>query len=123
MGFTLTSTVTNQTNGLQPTFLMNQGFPSYQVPPFINPSVSNGTSVSWWQGAETTHPPTTDNFNFSIQRQLGPNMLLRPPMMAYPALTSRPNYSITIRTILRLLTAFGNIAQSTSVLTATSVRT
>ena len=70
MGFTLTDSISNPNNGIQPLFLLNQGFPAYTAPPFINPSVSNGTTVSWWQGAETTHPPTTDNFNFSIQRQL-----------------------------------------------------
>ena len=43
MGFTLTDSLSNPNNGLQPLFLLNQGFPAYNVPPFINPSVSNGT--------------------------------------------------------------------------------
>jgi hypothetical protein len=55
---------------------MNQGMPPWTAPPFINPSVSNGAAVSWWQGAETTHPPTFDTFNFSIHRQLSSNMLM-----------------------------------------------
>ena len=50
MGFTLTQTFPNQNNGLQPTFLLSQGLPPWTAPPFINPSVSNGSSVSWWQG-------------------------------------------------------------------------
>jgi Carboxypeptidase regulatory-like domain len=118
MGFTLTDTVTNQSNGLQPTFLINQGFPAYQVPPFINPSVSNGTSVSWWQGSETTHPPTTDNFNFSIQRQLGSTTLME---VGYNGVIGTHlqaqllNYS---QDNPALLTAFGSVAQSTAVLTS-----
>ena len=118
MGFTLTDTVTNQTNGLQPTFLLNQGFPSYQVPPFINPSVSNGTSVSWWQGAETTHPPTTDNFNFSIQRQLGPNMLVETAYNGVMGSHLQAQLLDYNQDNPALLTAFGNIAQSTAVLSS-----
>ena len=118
MGFTLTDTVTNQTNGLQPTFLLNQGFPAYQVPPFINPSVSNGTSVSWWQGAETTHPPTTDNFNFSIQRQLGPNMLVETAYNGVMGSHLQAQLLDYNQDNPALLTAFGNIAQSTAVLSS-----
>jgi Carboxypeptidase regulatory-like domain/TonB dependent receptor len=76
MGFTLTDSRSNQSNGLQPLFILSQGYPPYKTPPFIDPSVSNGTTVSWWQGAETTHPPTTDNINFSVQRQLTSSMLV-----------------------------------------------
>ncbi len=53
---------------------MDGGFPPYTAPPFINPSVSNGTNVAWFQGDETTKLPAYDNFNFSIQRQLGGSM-------------------------------------------------
>ena len=76
MGFTLTDSLSNPNNGINPRFILSQGFPAYTVPPFINPSVSNGTSVSWFQGSETTHPPTTDNITFSIQRQIGTSMLV-----------------------------------------------
>jgi hypothetical protein len=76
MGFTLTDSRSNQTNGIQPLFLLDQGFPAWTAPPFINPSVSNGTSVSWFQGQQATRPPETNNFNFSIQRQLSSSMIL-----------------------------------------------
>ena len=48
--------------------------PPWVAPPFINPAVSNGTNVAWFQGDETTKLPAYDNFNFSIQRQLGKAM-------------------------------------------------
>jgi hypothetical protein len=116
MGFTLTDSLSNPNNGISPLFILSQGFPAYTVPPFINPSVSNGTSVSWFQGSETTHPPTTDNFTFSIQRQIGSTMLveggyngvlgshLQGQLLDY----NQDNPSV--------LTEFGNIQQSTAVL-------
>ena len=45
--------------------------PAWTAPPFINPSVSNGTSVAWFQGQEATRLPAFDNIHFSIQRQVG----------------------------------------------------
>ncbi len=119
-GFTLTYSPSNTTNGITPTFILDQGFPSYVVPPFINPSVaniSNGSSaVSWFQGNETTKLPAYDNFNFSIQRQIGNSMVaevsysgvmgehLQTELLDYNQIS--PSY----------LTAFGTVGQSTTVL-------
>ena len=116
MGFTLTDSISNPNNGIQPLFLLNQGFPAYNVPPFINPSVSNGTTVSWWQGAETTHPPTTDNFNFSIQRQLSSNMLLEVGYNGVIGSHLQAQLLDYNQDNPSLLTAFGSIQQSTAVL-------
>lgn len=115
-GFTLTQGFPNQNNGLTPTFKLDQGVPAYNVPPFINPSVSNNTNVAWWQGSEATKPPASDNVNVSVQRQLSGNMVLD------------ASYSMVIGEHLqsqlldynqvnpKYLTAFGTIAQSTAVL-------
>ncbi len=116
MGFTLTDSISNPNNGIQPLFLLNQGFPAYNVPPFINPAVSNGTTVSWWQGAETTHPPTTDNFNFSIQRQLSSNMLVEGGYNGVIGSHLQAQLLDYNQDNPALLTAFGSIAQSTLVL-------
>ncbi len=75
-GFTLTYAPTNGSNGIQPTFILNQGFPAWTPPPFIDPSYSNGDSMPWWQGREATRPPEMLNMNFSVQRQLSPSLLL-----------------------------------------------
>jgi hypothetical protein len=115
-GFTLTDNRSNPNNGIQPLFLLNQGFPSYAVPPFINPAVSNGTTVSWWQGAETTHPPTFDNFNFSIQRQLSKNMVLEASYNGVAGSHLQAQLLDYNQDNPALLTAFGSIAQSTQVL-------
>ena len=115
-GFTLTQTDSTQNTGLTPTFTMDSGFPAYVVPPFINPSVSNGTNVAWFQGDETTKLPAYYNFAFSIQRQIGGSMFaeigysgvmgehLQTELLDYNQIN--PSY----------LTKFGSVAQSTVVL-------
>jgi hypothetical protein len=116
MGFTLTQTFNNQNNGLQPTFLMNNGMPPWTAPPFINPSVSNGASVSWWQGAETTRAPETNNFNFSIQRQLTSSMILEGSYNAVSGAHLQAQLLNYNQDNPSVLTQFGSIAQSTLVL-------
>jgi len=115
-GFTLTQTFSSADSGILPTYTMDQGMPPWTAPPFINPSVSNDTSVAWFQGNETTKLPSADNFNFSIQRQLGSTTVLdvgyngvlgshlQSELLQYNDLN--PSW----------LTAFGTVAQSVTVL-------
>jgi len=70
LGFTLTDTQSDTTQGLQPRFLVKNGQPFWQAPPFVSPSFGNGRAMPWWQGREATRPPAYQSFNFSIQRQL-----------------------------------------------------
>jgi Carboxypeptidase regulatory-like domain len=115
-GFTLTQTFSNSTSGILPTYTLDQGMPAWTAPPFINPSVSNGTSVAWFQGNETTKLPAFDNLNLSIQRQVSNSMVvdlsyngvmgshLQSELLQYNQIS--PKY----------LTAFGTVAQSITVL-------
>jgi len=75
-GNTLTQTFSNSVAGVTPTFTLDGGVPPWTAPPFINPAVSNGNSVSWFQGSETTKLPAYDSFNFSVQRQLSNTLIL-----------------------------------------------
>jgi len=75
-GYTLTQTFSSADSGILPTYTVDQGMPPYTVPPFINPGVSNGANVAWFQGNETTKLPAYDNFYFSLERQLGGSMVL-----------------------------------------------
>ncbi|MFL6414868.1 MAG: carboxypeptidase regulatory-like domain-containing protein, partial [Bryobacteraceae bacterium] len=75
-GFTLTQNFNNTSNGILPTFTLDGGIPPWTAPPFIDPSVSNGSNISWFQGQETTKLPAYNNFNFSIQRQLSNSFIL-----------------------------------------------
>ena len=54
LGFTLTDTQTDSTQGLQPRFLVKDGRPAYQAPPFVDPSFGNGRAMPWFQGQEAT---------------------------------------------------------------------
>jgi hypothetical protein len=116
MGFTLTQSFPNESGGVNPRFLLDQGLPPWTAPPFVNPSVTNGATPSWFQGREATRPPEFNNFNFSIQRQIGSSMVaevgyngvmgarLQSQLLQYNQVN--PSY----------LNAFGDIQQSTAVL-------
>ncbi len=116
MGYTLTQTFSSSDAGILPTYTMDGGMPPWTAPPFINPSVSNGTSVAWFQGNEGTKLPAFDNMNVSIQRQLSSSMVfeigyngvlgdhLQAQLLDYNQIS--PKY----------LTEFGTVAQSTTVL-------
>ena len=75
LGFTLTDTQTDSTQGVLPRFLVKEGGPSYQPPPFVDPSFGNGRAMPWFQGREATRPPAYQSFNLSIQRQINPTMV------------------------------------------------
>jgi hypothetical protein len=70
LGFTLTDTQTDSTQGVTPRFLVKDGGPAYQPPPFVDPSFGNGRAMPWFQGREATRPPAYQSFNLSIQRQI-----------------------------------------------------
>ncbi len=72
LGFTLTDTQSDSTQGLQPRFLVKDGGPVYAAPPFVDPSFGNGRAMPWFQGREATRPPAYQSFNLSIQRQITP---------------------------------------------------
>jgi hypothetical protein len=103
-------------NSVTPSFILDQGFPSYPIPPFIDPSFSNGDNMPWFQGSEATRPPTFNNFNFSIQRQIGSSMVLE---TAYTGVMGAHLQSQLLgynQVDPKYLTAFGTVAQSTAVL-------
>jgi len=70
LGFVTIFTPSNTTSGVQPTFLFQNGFPPYPLPPQLDPSFGNGNTVNWWQGRDATLLPTADSWTVSIQRQL-----------------------------------------------------
>ena len=72
--------------------------------------------MTWWQGSETTHPPTTDNFTFSIQRQLSSTMLVEGGYNGVMGSHLQAQLLDYNQDNPALLTAFGNIKQSTLVL-------
>jgi hypothetical protein len=76
-GFTATPPVPDlQTNGILPNMILSQGFPSYAIPPFIDPSFANKDNIPWWQGREATRLPEQNFWNLSIQRQFSGSTVL-----------------------------------------------
>lgn len=54
--------------GVTPTFKLDEGLPSYPLPPSIDPSFSNGNTIDWWNG-EATRAPENWFWTYSMQRQ------------------------------------------------------
>jgi Carboxypeptidase regulatory-like domain/TonB dependent receptor len=61
---------------ITPAFLLDNGLPSYVLPPQLNPSFGNNQSVDWWQGQNATRAPENLSWTFSVQRQLTANTLI-----------------------------------------------
>jgi hypothetical protein len=66
----------NASQGVQPTFLLDQGLPPYQLPPSIDPSFQNGLTVDYWNGRDATRAPESLYWTFNIQRQMASNTVL-----------------------------------------------
>ncbi|MBS1825158.1 MAG: TonB-dependent receptor [Acidobacteria bacterium] len=66
----------NTTQGLTPTFKLDEGLPAYKLPPAIDPAFSNGNTVDYWQGQEATRAPENLFWTFTMQRQMASNTVL-----------------------------------------------
>lgn len=115
-GFTQTYGAPQNSGGILPAFTLDGGFPAYPVPPFISPSFANGDNIPWWQGREATRPPEFNNFNFSIQRQLGKSMVMEASYNGVMGSHLQSQLLQIDQVDPKYLTAFGTIAQSTAVL-------
>lgn len=66
----------NASQGVQPTFRLDEGLPSYQLPPRIDPAFSNGIDVDYWNGQDATRAPENINWTLTIQRQVTNNLVV-----------------------------------------------
>lgn len=66
----------NTTQGIQPTFKLDDGLPAYQLPPSINPSFQNGLDVDYWNGQDATRAPESLFWTYTMQRQIAPNTVM-----------------------------------------------
>jgi hypothetical protein len=76
-GFTSTPTAPNLTNGLQPAFQLDNGFPSSVIryPPFIDPTFANGTAPVAYP-ADGLVQPRYQNWSLTFQQQIGTSMMI-----------------------------------------------
>ena len=66
----------NTNQGITPTFKLDQGLPSYALPPSINPSFQNGLDVDYWNGQDATRAPESLFWTLTTQRQIAANTVL-----------------------------------------------
>jgi hypothetical protein len=70
LGFNAAPAYTTPDQGLTPAVRWDNGFPTnWPKPPFIDPTVGNGTNVNMI-GADDGRPPYIQNWSFNIQRSL-----------------------------------------------------
>jgi hypothetical protein len=75
-GFNAAPSYISPNTGVTPAFSWDGGFPAnWPRPPFINPTVQNGSNVNAILGSDG-RPPYFQNFQFSVQRQVLPALML-----------------------------------------------
>lgn len=77
IGFQANPTAPNLTNGLNPAFYLDQGFPQDKIvrPPFIDPTFANGTApIAVAPNGLTL--PRFQNWSLTVERQIKSNMTL-----------------------------------------------
>jgi hypothetical protein len=77
IGFTANPTAPNLTNGKFPAFSLDDGFPRnlIKLPPFIDPTFSNGTAPVAYPADGLTQP-RYQNWSLTFQRQIGQSMVV-----------------------------------------------
>lgn len=66
----------NTSQGVQPTFRLDEGLPAYRLPPSIDPAFSNGNTVDFWNGQDATRAPQNLSWTLSIQHQVAKNTIV-----------------------------------------------
>jgi hypothetical protein len=74
-GFNETVTFNSTLGGIQPAFLLQDGFPqNFTSPPFIDSSFLNGQNAPNYRPVDANRRPYTQQWNFTIERQVGKDM-------------------------------------------------
>ena len=66
----------DQSGGITPAFQLGQGMPAYPVPPLIDPTFDNNSSIYWWQGREAMRLPQMMSWNITVQREIGRGFMI-----------------------------------------------
>jgi hypothetical protein len=76
-GFSSSFFLPNQTNGRFPSYFLDDGFPSDQIPrpPFIDPTFQNGTNILWVPEDGLTLP-RFQNWSLTVKRRLTDSIML-----------------------------------------------
>lgn len=73
-GFNFTASFNSQLGGLEPAFLLENGFPqNFVKPPFISTTYLNGRNAPNYRPFDANELPYAQQWNFTIERRLGEN--------------------------------------------------
>jgi hypothetical protein len=73
-GFNANPNFTTPNGGITPAFYINNGFPAFPRPPFVNPSLDNGSGINYLSPQDGT-PPRVVYWNVDVQHRLPGNLL------------------------------------------------
>ena len=76
LGIVQRLTVSDQSQGLTPLWVLQNGAPAWAQVPDIDPSVGNGSNVPYYNGKSASTPSDELNYSFNIERQLTGNSVL-----------------------------------------------
>ncbi|MGO9966497.1 MAG: carboxypeptidase regulatory-like domain-containing protein [Bryobacteraceae bacterium] len=69
-------TVNDQSQGLSPLWVLQNGAPAWAQVPDINPSVGNGANVPYYNGKAASTPSDELNYSFNVERLLTANTVV-----------------------------------------------
>ena len=74
-GYNANVNPTTQNGGITPAFYIQDGFPAFPKPPFLDPSLDNGAGITWIAKRDGI-PPRVVYWNIGVQREIGGHLLL-----------------------------------------------
>ena len=76
LGFSASPSWASGNQGVTSAYYWDQGYPDWQRPPFINPALNAGSSVSWADPGNLGMAPTNATWNFALSRSVRGNLVL-----------------------------------------------
>ena len=72
-GFNSNVAFSSSAGGLQPAFILSQGFPqNFAAPPFINSAFRNGQDISPYRPLNANERPRSQQWNITVDREISP---------------------------------------------------
>ena len=91
LGIVQRITVNDQSQGLNPLWVLQNGAPAWAQVPDIDPSVGNGSNVPYYNGKAASTPSDEINYSFNIERALTNNLMLEVGYVATTAAKIQSN--------------------------------
>ena len=76
LGVVVKKVMTDQSQGLDPLFVLKEGAPAWTPPPSLDPSFGNGQNAPYYNGKMAVTPSSELTYAFNIERQLTGDMMV-----------------------------------------------